>query len=34
MVVDNIESFKKKLGLEITSSKADGEERTYRITTN
>lgn len=27
-------AFKKKLGLEITSSKADGCERTYRITTN
>ena len=27
-------AFKKKLGLEITSSKADGSERTYRITTN
>jgi hypothetical protein len=27
-------SLKKKLGLEITSSKADGIERTYRITTN
>ena len=27
-------AFKKKLGLEITSSKADGDERTYRITTN
>ena len=27
-------AFKKKLGLEITSSKADSSERTYRITTN
>ena len=27
-------AFKKKLGLEITSSKTDGSERTYRITTN
>ena len=27
-------AFKKKLGLEITSNKADGSERTYRITTN
>ena len=27
-------AFKKKLGLAITSSKADGSERTYRITTN
>ncbi len=27
-------AFKKKLGLEIISSKADGSERTYRITTN
>ena len=27
-------AFKKKLGLEITSSKAEGSERTYRITTN
>ena len=27
-------AFKKKLRLEITSSKADGSERTYRITTN
>lgn len=27
-------AFKKKLGLEITSSKGDGSERTYRITTN
>ena len=27
-------AFKKKVGLEITSSKADGSERTYRITTN
>ena len=26
-------AFKKKLGLEITSSNADGSERTYRITT-
>jgi len=25
-------AFKKKLGLEITSSKTDGSERTYRIT--
>jgi Protein of unknown function (DUF3489) len=27
-------AFKKKLGLELTSNKADGSERTYRITTN
>jgi hypothetical protein len=27
-------AFKKKLGLDITSSKPDGSERTYRITTN
>ena len=27
-------AFKKKLGLEITSSKPEGSERTYRITTN
>jgi len=27
-------TLKKKLGLEITSSKTDGSERTYRITTN
>jgi hypothetical protein len=27
-------AFKKKLGLEITSNKPDGSERTYRITTN
>jgi hypothetical protein len=27
-------AFKKKLGLEITSSKSEGSERTYRITTN
>ena len=27
-------AFKKKLGLEITSSKTDGSKRTYRITTN
>jgi hypothetical protein len=27
-------AFKKKLGLEITSSKTEGSDRTYRITTN
>lgn len=27
-------AFKKKLGMEITSSKSEGSERTYRITTN